>query len=321
MTMEIFLKGLAVALAVSLVAWTLTYFGLNNLIKRFSKKPDLKGAPDPIVGVEAYEVARQHGYPHSYQRWLADLPRKERRAVEFANETEEAFLSRQRQKQWTEYEAFLKVLSVLEESGRIDHWSPFTFTKNVLSTVVTVYKNYLRDSEKYKPQADGKSETDNFVSIYQWLLMKNAAIAIMRYTNGKGLQAVAIDLVKMVETYYHVHGLNAVLYRHKGHIPYNDRCEGMSLAILRYFSGHVPTEIMNSSVIPLDYAPEEDLIPNDRFRKSFFQEAIDVTYSNAMKHVERNSMAVTVRKDQQEFEKNRRQRSKRLSKQNRKPRK
>lgn len=321
MTMEIFLKGLAVALGVSLVAWTLTYFGLNKLIKRFSKKTELKCDPDPTVGVSAYEVARRHGYPHSYQRWLADLPRKERRAAQFSNETEEEFLSRQRKKQWTEYEAFLKVLSVLEDSGRIDHWSPFTFTKNVLSAVTTSYMNYLRESEKYKLQPDGKSEADNFVSVYQWLLMKNAALVIMRYTNGKGLQAVAIDLIKMVETYYHVHGLNAVLYRHKGHIPYNDRCEGMSLAILRYFSGHVPREVLNSTIIPLDHASPEDLIPNDRFRKAFFQEAIDVTYSNAMKHVERTNMAVTVRKDQQEFEKNRRQRSKRLSKQNRKPRK
>ncbi|HEX9136547.1 MAG TPA: hypothetical protein VF905_06340 [Nitrospirota bacterium] len=236
--------------------------------------------------------------------------RSARRANEFAEVNEETSVKRRRAKQQAKYEEFLAVIERLKEAGRIHGWSVFTFGKNLLAALETAIGDYTCRS-----MIQGRVE--NHVSAYQWILMTDVSKALMEYSGGKGLQAIALDLLKICEKYYKLNGLNGVLYRHKGHIHYNDRCDGMSTAIVRFFAQHVPSGAKEAAMAPIDLLSNNELIPNEMFRRTFYIEAIDRTYSEIMKQTERTNFAAQARKDQQEHEKNRRQRAKRVTRKKR----
>jgi hypothetical protein len=241
---------------------------------------------------------------------LAATNRSVRRNDEFAEVKDDSNIKRRHMKQTAEYEKFLGVLERLKEAGRIHRWSTFTFGKYVLEELEKAVLLYTNASTN-----QGRISTT--VSAYQWILFHHVAKVILEYSNGKGLQAIALELIKISEKYYKLKGLNGVLYRHKGHIHYNDRCEGMSIAILNFFVQHVPTGTLEEAMYPFDMLPVSEVYSDEMFRRTFYQKAIDVTYAEVMEQVEKTNYAAQARKDQQEHEKNRRQRAKRVTRKNR----
>lgn len=261
----------------------------------------------------SYEAAKKKGYSGTYEQWFAEngpANRAERRNVEFAEVDTNATVNRRRIKQEEEFNRFLAAVDRLLQAGKVHRWSVFTFGKNVLQELEKALVEYNGRS-----MIQGRVET--YVATYQWMLMNVVAQAITEYSGGKGLQAIALDLIKICEKYYKLNGLNGVLYRHKGHIHYNDRCEGMSIAIIRYFTQFLSKGAKEASMLPFDLLGTNELIPNEKFRRDFYQNAIDVTYSDIMQETERTNFAAQARKDQLEHEKNRRQRAKRVTRKKR----
>jgi hypothetical protein len=142
----------------------------------------------------------------------------------------------------------------------------------------------------------------------------------MEYSDRKGLQAIGMDLMRFVEDNFYVKNLASVMHRHRQYIHFNERCEGMSLAVLEFFDKQLPRFVTDTANVPFDYLDDNDMENWHSFQRRFYANAIDITYVGFMKQIEKTSYAAQAKQDSINIQKNRRQRSKRLSKKNRKPR-
>lgn len=315
--------ALFVAIVVAIIIVFLTY----SRIRTVRKEATRKAVRPPDNMHEAYLAAKKSGHQGTFDEWAASLAvpgdrrakaetvddgfkpvnRAERRAAKFANQTEEELRDRMHAHQNGVFSIFIENLEAAKVNGQQGKWSLLTFANTVLDLAESNIVYYTTKSKDVH-------EASTFLSPYQQLVMMQVSAAIMEYSGGKALQAVTIELVHFVEKHFRMTGLMGVLYRHKGHIHYNDRCECMSRSILGFFSSIKTSHDAEALTMPVDFVNPAHKTSWDTFRKVFFHQAVDASYTNFIKHVEKTNYAAATREEQLEREKNRRQRARRVSK-------
>lgn len=240
--------------------------------------------------------------------------RAERRAVQAAQKAYEEKRDREWAIQGFKYKEFKDELVNMVEQAKIHNWSLFKFTKDVLMMTEDTMVEYEQNCTK-------QALIDVYMPNYFHVVMKHACDAILEYSGRKGLSGIGMELMAFVESNFRIKGIQGVFYRHRQHLHYSDRCEAMSVAILSFFGQNIAKTTMDYATKPFDYLSEEDMTEWDLVVKEFFRTAIDEHFANAVKHIERTNYAAQTRLDNKEHQKNRRQRSARVKKQNRKARK
>lgn len=240
--------------------------------------------------------------------------RKDRRAIENIQKAYEA----ERDREWTlqgfRYKEFKDKLVKTMEQAKTYHWSLFLFTQTVLELTE-------RSMQEYENNCKKKALIDAYMPNYFHVVMKHACDSIIEYSGRKGLSGIGMELMRFVESNFRLKGIQGVFYRHRQHLHYSDRCEAMTVAILSFFTQNIAKTTMDYATKPFDYLTDEDMTEWELVSKEFFRKAVDEYFADAVKHIERTNYAAQARRDNQEHQKNRRQRSARVKKQNRKAKK
>lgn len=243
------------------------------------------------------------------------LSRKDKRELKRLLHAAHLQSCRERSAQQLRYDKYKEALKRWVVHCNIHKSSLLTFTKGALDLVEV-------EILAYEVQCKKKHLVEQYMPNYYHVIMMHACQAIIEYSGRKGLQAIGHELMDFVDTYFKIKNLNAVLYRHRQHLHYADRHECMAVAILEFFGKQVSQSVILSCAVPFDLCKEdEDLATWDSVRHEFFARAIDGYFAGAVKHVERENYTIQARIDNIEHQKNRRQRSARIKKQNRKARK
>lgn len=243
------------------------------------------------------------------------MSRKDKRELKRLLHVAALASSRERSAQQLKYDTFKDNLKKFIEHSKIHNFSLLRFTKGVLDQIEDEMIAY--EGACTKPHYIGQ-----YMPNYYAVIMMHGTQAIIEYSGRKGLQSIGMDLMQFVEHHFRIKNLNGVLYRHRQHLQYADRCECMAVAILEFFGRPISQSVIMSCAVPFDMCKEdEDLSTWDAVRHEFFERGIDQYFAGAVKHVERENYAIQARLDNQEHQKNRRQRSARIKKQNRKARK
>jgi hypothetical protein len=212
------------------------------------------------------------------------------------------------------YKEFKESLEKAMSQGKEHRWSLLIFTQTVLSLTEKQIFGYQDKCLK-------KHLIDKYMPNYYHVVMKHAVESIVQYSEGKHLSGIGLELMRFVEEHFRIKGIQGVFYRHRQHLHYSERCEAMSIAILSFFSQNIAKTTMDYATKPFDYLTDEDMTEWELVIKEFFRKAVDEYFNDAVKGIERSNYATQARRDNQEHQKNRRQRSARVKKQNRKQRK
>jgi hypothetical protein len=243
------------------------------------------------------------------------LSRKDRRELKRLLHADAMQRSVERACQFQRYDAFKDALKKLNETGKLHQYSLVRFTKQVLDLIED-------ELIAYEGACTKTHLIEQYMPNYYAVIMMHGMQAIIEYSGRKGLQAIGMDLMQFVEHHFRIRNLNGVLYRHRQHLHYADRCECMAVAILEFFGRPISQGVIMSCTVPFDRCKEdEDLSTWESVQTEFFRRGIDDYFAGAVKHVERENYQTQARLDNQEHQKNRRQRSARIKKQNRKARK
>lgn len=243
------------------------------------------------------------------------MSRKDKRELKRLLHVAALQTSRERSAQQMRYDAFKDALSQFIASSKVHGYSLVRFTKGILDLIED-------EMIAYEGACTKTHLIGQYMPNYYAVVMMHGTQAIIEYSGRKGLQAIGMDLMHFVEHHFRIKNLNGVLYRHRQHLHYADRCECIAIAILEYFGRPISQSVIMSCAVPFDLCREDDdLVKWDSVRHEFFERGIDQYFAGAVKHVERENYATQARIDNIEHQKNRRQRSARIKKQNRKARK
>lgn len=240
--------------------------------------------------------------------------RKERHALKNIQKAYEAKRAREWAIQGFRYKEFKDGLITLMEEAKIHNWSLFSFTQEVLNRTEDTMVEYEKNCTK-------QALIDAYMPNYHHVVMKHACDSILEYSDRKGLSTIGMELMKFVSENFRIDGIQSVFYRHRQHLHYSERCEAITVAILMFFGQNIAKTTMDYATKPFDYLADDEMTEWELVSKEFFRTAIDEFFANTVKHIERTNYAVQARRDNQEHQKNRRQRSARVKKQNRKARK
>ncbi|BAQ02722.2 hypothetical protein [Ralstonia phage RSL2] len=243
------------------------------------------------------------------------MSRKDKRELKRLLYAAQLQSSRERSAQQLKYDTFKDSLQKFIAASKNQNYSLVRFTKGVLDQIED-------EMIAYEGACTKSHYIGQYMPNYYAVIMMHGMQAVIEYSGRKGLQAIGMDLMQFVEHHFRIKNLNGVLYRHRQHLHYADRCECMAVAILEFFGRPISQSVIMSCAVPFDMCKEdEDLTTWDNVRHEFFERGIDQYFAGAVKHVERENYATQARLDNQEHQKNRRQRSARIKKQNRKARK
>jgi hypothetical protein len=243
------------------------------------------------------------------------MSRKEKRELKRLLHAVALQSSRERGAQQMRYDTWKDNLKRFVDDANLHKFSLVRFTKGVLDKIEDEMIAY--EGACTKPHYVGQ-----YMPNYYAVIMMHGMQAIIEYSGRKGLQAIGLDLMQFVEHHFRIKNLTSVLYRHRQHLHYAERCECMAIAILEFFGRPISQSAIMSCAVPFDMCREDDdLATWDSVRHEFFERGIDNYFAGAIKHAERENYATQARIDNQEHQKNRRQRSARIKKQNRKARK
>lgn len=266
-----------------------------------------KRAEAAISKLSAYEVAVQkHGFVGTEEEWLAKLPRKERRALIFANQTDDEVKDRAIAFQKSAYMKFLANLgtAIIGANGNFN-----VFVRDALA----IAEKEIRD---YRKRAHSSERMEGHVSMVDLFIMKHISRLIVQAAADcrvSDLSGIAHDLVKFMETNFRIGQLNGVMYRNKATVSQSQRASSMSHSILQFFiEGNWITEDLTG--IPFDYLPMAELYTNDDFRRDFFHVAVDNTYRGMMKESDREKFRSADRVRNDNHQSNRKHRKRRLEK-------
>lgn len=241
--------------------------------------------------------------------------RKPTRAERRATEKAQKEYARIRAHEWTlqgvRYVDFQKSIKDAQEQAKIHQLSLFKFTQLILGLVEEQIWIYQETCQK-------KHLIDQYMPNYYHVVMKHGIDAIMIYSDRKNLQSISDELRDFVEEHFRIRNLSGVYHRHRSYLNYTERSECMAVAILSFFSRNIASTTMQYATKPFDFLSDEDMTDFNAVNREFYRTAIDVHYADCAKSIERQNYAVRSQKDSIAHEKNRRQRSSRIKKQNRK---
>lgn len=259
-----------------------------------------------IARMTPYERAVSRGFVGTEEEWTASLTRRERRQIQFADQTDddikERALAAQARYSAEFHENIVKTL----------HGSNMSFNDKV-NNILAIGE---REITAYRHRAHKQDLVDTNVSMNDIVVTVAVCNAIVNYAlqcRITDMGCIGVELMKFVETNMRVRHLNGVLYRNKGTVTHSQRCSAMAHAIIKYFHGYEIGDQLAKCSIPFDYLPVDWVIENEEFRRRFFQEAIDKTYRSMMKAAEQNAYGKTERIRNQEHENNRKHRRRRVS--------
>lgn len=287
-----------------------------------SQKEWLKSIPEPSPKLlSEYALVVKQGYKGTFDDYriqlvtgaplsigckVEDRPlnRAERRSQLYGN-NEEAIQKRRIEVLHNDHAEFQSKLNDMQAAASRQKQSLFTFTKDVLRFTE-------RFIEKYECQAANRTMLTAQAPLYYRVVLFDLMMVIKTYGADKSYQSIAMDLVKFLEHRFKLNGLNSVMYRHKATVHYNERCEGMTNAILEYFTIPMSCGFIESTMVPADYLRGDQMESWERFRKSFYQKAIDVTYASAMCVNERAIVEAATRQNLLEHRNNKKHRARRV---------
>ena len=262
-----------------------------------------------LAKLSPFEVAVREGFVGTEDQWLLSLPRKERRQIQFADQTQEELSVRAHAVQERFYREFRTNLANAANNSTI----PF------LDGVRNLLAIAEREMKSYRGRGRDQVRAGDSISLNDIVFGANTCDAIVLYAQRHkvtDMGCIGVDLMKFVENNFRVRHLNGVLYRNKGTVTYSLRCNAMAHSIIKYFQAHVGSvdDRPESTGFPFDYLPEIWLMDNEDFRREFFEVAVDATYRGMMKNAEKNAYSKTERVRNAEHENNRKHRRKRVTK-------
>lgn len=273
----------------------------------FFVKAKQKRTEAAIAKLSPFEVAvQQQGFKGTEEEWLASLPRKERRALMFANQTDDEVKDRATNFQQQAYIKFLtNVGNAIYNAG--DNYSV------LLRDLLAVAEKEIHD---YRKRAHLTERAEGYITMVEISIMRHLSEMLIQSASNcrvSDLSGSAHELVKFMETNFRVGQLNGVMYRNKATVSQSQRASAMSHSILKFFTdGNWGTnEVCN---IPLDYLPLSEMYTNDDFRRDFFHVAVDNTYRDMMKDSDREKFRSAERVRNDNHQSNRKQRKRRLEK-------
>lgn len=259
-----------------------------------------------VTKLSPFEVAvEQQGFQGTEKEWLDSLPRKERRAIMFANQTVDEVKDRASNFQ---HQAYLKFLSNVANTLSYDSGNNFL---SLARELLTIAEKEIRD---YRKRAHLTERAEGHITLVEVGIMQHISHVLVRCAADQrvnDLSSIAHELVKFMETSFRIGQLNGVMYRNKATVSQSQRASAMSHSILKFFTDHNWLTNGNES-IPLDYLPLSEMFTNDDFRRDFFHVAVDNTYRGMMKESDREKYRSADRIRNDNHETNRKHRKRRL---------
>lgn len=213
----------------------------------------------------------------------------------------------QHQLQEIRWHMFLKKITKLHEESKEANRSLVFFTNEILDLAVEEMDYYLSNVTR-------QQLLNKYVPAYFFLVMGAVAERIMSYSDNKNYQSVGLHVLEVMKNYFNLLMIDNVLYRHRSHIRYSDRLEGLTRCILTFFVQFAAPSVKwhEPPTMPMDYSNRNLMMEWDEFDRAFNINVVDGSFANAMAAVEKNDYATQARLQNQEHQRNKRQRSKRL---------
>lgn len=243
--------------------------------------------------------------PTDYGSLDAPLTRKERRAIQFADQSEADIESRSRVFQ-------ARFLADFKNNVRQATFGPDMSFIDAVNNLLAIAE---REIEQYRNRAHKKTVAENNISIHDVYVVGSICTAIIQMASARrvnDLTCINQALMRFVESNLRIRHLNAVLYRHKGSVAKSIRAAAMARCIIEYYRHSDTIDV--SEIAPFDYLGPTQMTENEVARRDFFEKAIDITYINAMKTATREPYSKTERVRNEAHENNRKQRRRRVTK-------